>query len=263
MSTPQEEAKLWKETEEVQKLSHEQATEYRSLGARANYLANDRMDIQFAVKEICRSMSDPTIGDRRKLKRLARYLVGRPRLVSEYEFQMRCDHLDGFSDSNWAGCRKTGKSTSGGVMMIGGHVVKTWSSTQKSITLSSAEAELVAAVKMSAELIGVTQLAADWGLNMQGKVHVDSTAAIAVAERRGNGKPRHVRVGSLWIQEKVENEELQIRKVHGEWNPADSLTKGLGQEKMQRFLQISNQTFRNGRAEQTLKLKIEKDEAER
>ena len=97
--------------------------------------------------------------------------------------------------------------------MVGRHVVKTWSSTQKSITLSSAEAELVAAVKMSAELIGATQLAADWGLHTQGKVHVDSTAAIAVAHRRGNGKLRHVKVGSRWIQEKVGNEELEIQNV--------------------------------------------------
>ena len=52
--------------------------------------------------------------------------------------------------------------------------LKSWSATQKNIRLSSAEAELVAAVKMSTELIGMTQLAADWGLDIKGKVFVDS-----------------------------------------------------------------------------------------
>ncbi len=255
LSTPQEEEKPWKQTEEAQKLDSEKATEYRSLGARANYLASDRLDIQFSVKEICRNMSEPTVGDRRKLKRLTRYLIGRPRLVSEYEFQMRSGNIEGYSDSNWAGCRKTAKSTSGGIMMIGNHVIKTWSSTQKSITLSSAEAELVAAVKMSTELIGATQMAEDWGIHLHGRVHVDSSAAIAIAERKGNGKLRHVRVGNLWIQEKVEKEELQIQKVAGEWNPADALTKGLSQEKMARFLRITSQKFEDGRAERSLKLK--------
>ena len=65
------------------------AREYRALAARSNYLAADRMDIQFAVKEMCRGMSAPTFGDRRKLKRLGRYLKGKPRLISEFGWQSR------------------------------------------------------------------------------------------------------------------------------------------------------------------------------
>ena len=172
------------------------------MAARANYLAADRMDIQFAVKEICKAMPNPTLGDKRKLKRLARYLRGRPRVVSEFRLQEQEEEIDGFTDSDWAGCKKTAKSTSGGIVMLGGHLLKSWSTTQKSITLSSAEAELVAAVTMRTELIGITQLAADWGVSLRGRVHVDSSAAIGVAQRRGNGKLRHVRVGTLWIQEK-------------------------------------------------------------
>ena len=57
------------------------------MAARANYLAADRMDIQYAVKELCRAMAKPTVGDRRKMKRLARYLVGRPRVVTKHDFQ--------------------------------------------------------------------------------------------------------------------------------------------------------------------------------
>ena len=52
---------------------------YKALVARANYLAQDRSDIVFAVKELSRSMSAPTIGDMKALKRLSRYLLGRER----------------------------------------------------------------------------------------------------------------------------------------------------------------------------------------
>ena len=100
--------------------------------------------------------------------------------------------------------------------MLGAHLIKSWSATQKSVTLSSAEAELVAAVKTATEVIGVTQLAFGWGEEIQGKIYVDSSAAIGVASRKGNGKMRHVRVGMLWIQEKVEREELGLEKVKGE-----------------------------------------------
>ncbi len=88
--------------------------------------------------------------------------------------------------------------------MRGKHMIKSWSSTQKSITLSSAEAELVAAVKTCTEVLGVTQMAQDWGMEMEGRIYVDSSAAIGIVHRRGNGKMRHVKVGTLWIQEKVE-----------------------------------------------------------
>ena len=255
LSTPQEADQPWKQNEEAVLLDGGKAYEYRSLAARANYLAVDRMDIQNAVKEMCKNMTQPTVGDWRKLKRLARYLKGKPRTVSQYKYQERPQFVDGFSDSDWAGCKKTARSTSGGVIMWGSHQLKSWSTTQKSITLSSAEAELVAAVKMSSELIGISQMALDWGIEVKGTVHVDSSAAIGVAQRRGCGKLRHVRVGSLWIQEKIEDGELSMEKVSGEWNPADLLTKGLKEEKIKRFMRMASQRYEEGRARTALQLK--------
>eukprot|EP00973_Karenia_brevis_P019381 2657783-Karenia_brevis.AAC.1 len=89
-------------------------------------------------------MAMPTVGAWRKVKRLARYLIGRPRLVIKYQWQGKEKVIDGYSDSDWAGCRVTAKSTSGGMISIGGHYIKGWSRTQDSTALSSAEAELVA-----------------------------------------------------------------------------------------------------------------------
>ena len=64
-------------TDEVdKKLSAEQASKYKSIVARANHLAVDRPEIKFATKECAKAMSDPTLGDMRRLKRLGRYLKG-------------------------------------------------------------------------------------------------------------------------------------------------------------------------------------------
>ena len=254
VSTAGEDDKPWKEQEENVPLPKEQETEYRALAARANYLANDRVDIQYAVKEICRGMAKPMVRHKRMLKRLARYLVGKPRLVSKFPMQDAGNELWGYSDSDWAGCKKTAKSTSGGIIMKGGHMIKSWSSTQKSITLSSGEAELVAAVKLCTEVLGITQLAADWGIKMEGKLFVDSNAAIGVVHRKGNGKLRHVKVGSLWIQERVEEKEVEVRKVRGESNPADLLTKNVNQEKVERFCGLTNQERVTGRADKGLRI---------
>ena len=56
---------------------------------------------------------------------------------------------------------------------------------------------------MCTEVIGMTQMAHDWGVSLEGRIYVDSSAAIGVAQRKGNGKLRHVKVGLLWIQEKI------------------------------------------------------------
>ena len=132
--------------------------------------------------------------------------------------------------------------------MLGGHLLKSWSATQKNITLSSAEAELVAAVRTSTEALGLVQLSYDWGMTFSAKTFVDSSAAIGIANRKGNGKMRHVRVGDLWIQELVEDEEIELKKFLGTHNLADAFTKHLPQSLMSEHLERMNTEFREGRA---------------
>ena len=68
-------------------LSQKDVTPYRCHAARANYLAADRLDMIFAAKEVCRFMSAPTDLANLALKRMARYLKARPRLVWDYPYQ--------------------------------------------------------------------------------------------------------------------------------------------------------------------------------
>ena len=192
-ATAGEDEKKWEEDEDAQELQEGQATEYRQLAARANYLAADRADVQYAVKQLCRGMARPTQGHKKKLRRLATYLAGVPRVVVSYPWQEYEEEIWGYSDSDWAGCKKTAKSTSGGVLMRGQHFIKSWSTTQKAISWSSAEAELIAAVKPAVSssvqrkwwLTGMSEISA--------RLLVDSSAAIGIMQRQGNGKMRHVK----------------------------------------------------------------------
>ena len=104
---------------EEEELSKEEAKHFRKVAARANYLGLDRMDIQFAVKEACREMAKPTVGGLRKLKRLARYLAQAPRVDIEFDGEGVEEVVDAYSDSDWAGCRESRKSTSGGIVAWG------------------------------------------------------------------------------------------------------------------------------------------------
>ena len=99
------------------------------MAARANYLSADRPDIQYAVKTICHRMAKPVEGDWQKLARLGRYLKGAPRCVLEYRWQQAGETSVGYSDSDRVGARKTGKSISGGIVMLGSHLIQSWSRT--------------------------------------------------------------------------------------------------------------------------------------
>ena len=120
-------------------MSEADATTYRSLVARLNYLAQDRPDLGFASKELSRHMCAPSERDWSDLKRVGRYLVGCPRVVQKFEWQKRFEVLHAYADSDWAGCAETRRSTSGGLIQLGKHTVKHWSSTQATIALSSSE----------------------------------------------------------------------------------------------------------------------------
>ena len=256
VKTPCEEDKRWQDEEGRELLDERDSRGFRELAARANYLAQDRVDIQFATKEICRGMCNPTKGDVRRLRRLGRYLITVPRVVIKYVWQRQTEVMTGFTDSDFAGCRQTAKSTSGGAIVAKQHWIKSWSSTQKTIALSSGEAELTALVKCSCELIGILQLAADWDDEMEGEIFVDSTAALGVVHRKGAGKLRHVRVGQLWVQEKQEQGELRYRKIKGTENPADALTKAMTRGEMEKYLSMLEIETRMGRADKGLQIAI-------
>ena len=107
---------------------------------------------------------------------------------------------------------------------------------------------------MSTELIGMCQLAHDWGIEMGARLFVDSSAAIGIANRKGNGKLRHVKVGMMWIQEKVEEGDIAIQKVLGTENPADLMTKYLPASKIDKYMAMLGQQSREGRADKSIKV---------
>ena len=82
-----------KEIQDDKELPARLHTAFRGASARGNYLAADRIDAQFACKEICRHMSTPTELSWKALKRVGRYFYGKPRLVYVYPKQS-VDHID-------------------------------------------------------------------------------------------------------------------------------------------------------------------------
>ena len=139
--------------------------------------------------------------------------------------------------------------------MMGSHLIKSWSRTQDSITLSSAEAELVALSKLAMEILGVRSMCQEWHLTREevaSTLFADASAALCIAKRQGAGKMRHINVKSLWLQEKELQAVLSYQKIKGEENPADGLTKHVRQELAAKYAEVVGVKFGADRAKGSL-----------
>ena len=232
-------------------LTPEQATTFRALAARGNFLSQDRVDINFATNELCREFAAPANSSNLRLKRLARFLIDARRLVYKYDWVLEGDsqELTVFVDTDFAGCRVTRRSTNGGTMMRGSHCIKHWSTTQPTIALSSGEAELGGLCKGAANAIGLRSVARDLGISLRLRIRSDATAALGIARRLGIGKIRHLDTSLLWIQQKIKQKDLSVDKVLGADNPADCLTKHVDRATMLKHLAAMGLEYEDGRAD--------------
>ena len=127
-------------------------------------------------------------------------------------------------------------------------MIKHWSVTQKTVTLSSGEAELGGVVKGASEALGLRSLARDLGLDVSIELHTDSSAALGICRRTGIGRVRHLAVGQLWVQERLRAGEFRLYKVGGAENPADLLTKHLAAASVEACLRRLSVGPESGRA---------------
>ena len=200
--------------DEHDRLTAESATTYRALAAGCNDLAQDRPDISFASKELRTDLSAPTIRSWIRLKRSIRYLQGLPRIIYSYLWQTKPTHLSTFVDTNFAGCRVTRRSTSGGLTMYGTHCIKHWSVTPPTLALSSGEAELGGLCNGGAQASGLQSIGADLGLSYSLRMFSDASAAIAISRRLGIGKIKHLDASLLWMQSNVRGEDIDLQNKH-------------------------------------------------
>ena len=234
--------------QDEEELQGSEATAYRALAARANFLSMDRADIQFASKEVCRRMSRPRQCDWLRIKRLGRYLVGAPRVVHKFGWQDQPDTITAIVDTDFAGCLETRKSTSGGALMHGSHCLKTWSTTQSVIALSSGEAELYGIVRGASMSIGFASVARDLGVQLRVEIFSDSAAARGIVKRSGLGKVRHIDVQELWVQDAARRGQITVKAVEGINNQADILTKFVDKSGLDKHLPRLGAYHRTGRS---------------
>ena len=180
---------------------------------------------------------------------LGRYLIDKTRMVLKFEYQDNQKRIEVWTDTDFAGCKRTRKSTSGGIARVGNHLIKSWCSTQAIVSLSSGEAEYYGIVKGASIGLGIKSMIGDLGVNVTIQVNTDASAARGIACRRGLGKVRHIEVNQLWVQDRVANGDIEIVKITGKENIADILTKHVNSEDIRVHLHKTKQTIIRNRHE--------------
>ena len=151
------------------------------------------------------------------MKKIARYLVNRKRIIWHFKWQDSNDKSHVCGDSDGGGRTGSRKSTTVGVWMIGAHCIKTWSVTQGAYAFFPM-IEAVIRVK------GLRNLAAELGFSdLENVVHVgtDSSAAKSFVGRQGLGKMKHLEIRDLWLQKEVREGKVVVHKFLGTENPSD------------------------------------------
>ena len=206
-----------------------EARRHRSAVARVVYMAQDRPDLDVAACTLSRTMARPRKGDEVLVKRVCRYIKGRPRYAQVYEYQERAGELVVQTDSDWASCRATRRSNSGGWLYlgIGNHLLHHWCRVQARVALSTGEAELYAQVRGLQEMLSMKYILEELRPSERSALRciteVDSTACKGILLRHGVGQLKHLATRTMWAQQVLQREGIEVRRIPRDVNSADCL----------------------------------------
>ncbi|GJT50307.1 retrovirus-related pol polyprotein from transposon TNT 1-94 [Tanacetum coccineum] len=204
------------------------ATKYRSMIGALMYLTSSRPDIVHATCLCARYQAKPTEKHLKEVKRIFRYLRGTVNTGLWYSKDSGIE-LTGFSDADYAGCKDTFKSTSGGAQFLGEKLVS-WSSKKQDCTaLSTAEAEYVSLSVCCAQVLWMRTQLTDYGFHFNKiPIYCDSKSAIAIScNPVQHSRTKHIAVRYHFIKEHVEKGTIELYFVKTDYQLADLFTKAL------------------------------------
>ncbi|GJR66510.1 hypothetical protein Tco_0012575 [Tanacetum coccineum] len=173
------------------------------------YLTSSRPDIVYATCLCARYQAMPTEKHLKEVKRIFRYLQGTVNMGLWYTKDFGFE-LTRFSDADYAGCKDTFKSTSGGTQFLGKKLVSWSSKKQDCTTLLTAEAEYVSLSACCDQVIWMRTQLTDYGFHFNNiPIYCDSKSAIAIScNLVQHSRTKHITVRYHFIKEHVERVRL-------------------------------------------------------
>ncbi|GKC17555.1 hypothetical protein Tco_1014337, partial [Tanacetum coccineum] len=209
---------------------------YRLMIGSLMYLTSSRPDIMFSVYACSRFQVQPKVSYLNAVKRIFRYLKGRPNLGLWYHKDSPFV-LEAFSDSDYVGASLDRKSTTGGCQFLSSRLIS-WQCKKKTVVANlTTEAEYIAASHCCGQVLWIQNQMLDYEYNfMQIKIHVDNESAICVVKNPVYySKTKHIEIRHHFIRDSYEKRLIEMVKIHTDNNAAYLLTKAFD---MMKYTQV-------------------------
>lgn len=221
-------------------LDEDNKTKFHSCVAKLLYLAKRaRPDILLPISHLASRVTSPTDDDMRKLRRVLRYLAGKPKLGLFFKNTGDLS-IKVYIDASFA-IHSDGRSRTGMVISMGGSTIYAWTSKQKMATKSSCESEIVGLSDGVSEVLGCREFMIYQGYDVgPATIYEDNTSVIDLIEA---GKPtshrsRHMKARYFFLKDYIEAGEITLKHLGTDSMLADYLTKPLGINKFALFRDI-------------------------
>ncbi|KAJ8751366.1 hypothetical protein K2173_016562 [Erythroxylum novogranatense] len=133
---------------------------YRGIVGALQYLTLTRPDLSYSVNYVSQFMHAPTVVHMKLVHRILRYLKGTLSTGLHVTSQTTLT-LSAFSDTDWASCPTTRRSTTGYCTFLGSNIISWCAKKQHTISRSSTEAEYRAMANTAADLTWLTYILRD------------------------------------------------------------------------------------------------------
>ena len=215
-------------------------------GTLMHAMVGTRLDIAHATNQCASRMQAPTKRDMQAAERILRYLAGTRDVglvfgshngptVGESRGRRTQVVVDvtvcAYADADWANGKSDRRSISGWVGKLNGDAISWSSKKQRTVALSTCEAELYAEAAAIQEVLWLRGLLAELGLHsLTGSVvYGDNQSAIAVSKNGIKGeRTKHVDIKYHFVTETVDRGDVVLKWVPTNEQQADLFTKALG-----------------------------------
>ncbi|MCO5583992.1 hypothetical protein L7F22_037910 [Adiantum nelumboides] len=200
-------------------------------------MVSTRPDIAFAVGVVKRYMANLEKKHWEAVKHVLRSLKGSASKC--LRFGNNDTSIVGYTNSDYAGCVDTRRSTSGYVFLFARAAVAWRSCIQNRTSSSTPETEYVVVSSSSKEAVWLSRLVGDLCILQNPVLHCDSQSAIALAKNPVfHSKSKHIEVRYHVIRDILASKRIELAKVHTDDNPADALTKSLSSERFAHCIEM-------------------------
>ena len=217
------------------------------IGSLLYIMLGTRPDIAYAVTKLSQYAANPSEEHLSRAYYICRYLAGTPNYALVYNGKGG-DGLIGFADSDWASDPITRKSTTGYLVKLANGVICWNSRAQKSIALSSTEAEYMSLGDTCRQIVWIRSLFFELGIKLKPiPLCGDNQGSIFLASNPVQEKRiKHIDLRHHYIREIVRSKQVELFFIEGAENPTDLFTKNLGRVKFQKFREQLGLKFYEG-----------------